>query len=318
MNKVVHYKEIMETIEEYHSIIILRHQNPDPDALGSQLGLKSLLKAKYPDKVIYALGDMPDDLLFIGSMDQPVTEDIFQHSLVIITDTANQPRIDTPYPLEMAPKTIKIDHHPDVDQYADMQYVDSNTSSCSEIIGDISFTLQDGLPMNEQAATLLAAGIIGDTGRFLYPSTSSETFRIMSKLASFGSKHSKVANQMITRPRNVAKLSGYIYQNLEISEQGVANILLTKDLLDEFGVKDSETSSLVSLPGTIEGVKCWGIFVEKDGFYRCRLRSKGVIINDIAARHEGGGHPLASGANAHSIEEIKEILKEMEQKVLEN
>ncbi len=317
MNKVHQYKEMMKIIEEYDSIIILRHQNPDPDALGSQLGLKSLLEAKYPNKMIRALGEMPEDLLFIGQMDQLVSETIFRQSLVIITDTANQPRIDTPYPIELALKTIKIDHHPDIDQYADMQYVDSEVSSCSEIIGDISFTLQEGLPMNEQSATLLATGIIGDTGRFLYPSTTSETFRIMSKLASFGSKHSEVANKMMTRTRNVAKLSGYIYQNLEISDKGVASIILNKELLNEYQVNDSETSSLVSLPGTIEGVMCWGIFVEKDGFYRCRLRSKSVVINDIASKHEGGGHPLASGANAYSLEEIKEILTEMEDKITE-
>jgi phosphoesterase RecJ-like protein len=78
---------------------------------------------------------------------------------------------------------------------------------------------------------------------------------------------------------------------------------------------DTETSSLVSLPGRIESVVAWGIFVEQPtGFYRARLRSKGPVINDVAKRHHGGGHPLASGANAKDLAEIKEIYREIQAK----
>ena len=122
----------------------------------------------------------------------------------------------------------------------------------------------------------------------------------------------EVNNQMNVISQKVAKLKGYILQNLTISEVGVAKVLLTQETLKKFDLMDTETSSIVSIPGTVDGVLTWGIFVEQpEGHFRCRLRSKGPVINEVAKRHHGGGHPLASGANAKNIEEIDQIINEL-------
>ena len=77
---------------------------------------------------------------------------------------------------------------------------------------------------------------------------------------------------------------------------------------------DSETAAIVGAPGRIDTVSVWAIFVEQaDGHFRVRMRSKRKVINEIAKRHNGGGHPLASGANSYSLEENDQIYKELQE-----
>ena len=304
------YKEILETIKKYDKIIIHRHMRPDPDALGSQGGLVEILKESFPSKRILKAGGSVGDLDFLTTMDD-VNDDDYQGALVIVTDTANTPRIsDERY--KLGSMLIKIDHHPNDDVYGDIQLVNINASSCSEIITDFYLANQNDLRLPNEAARLLYAGIVGDTGRFLYPSTTPHTMRIAAKLMENDFIPNAVNNQMNSVTQKVAKLTGYVLQNLTISEVGVAKVLLTKEILKKFDLTDTETSSIVSIPGTVDGVLTWGIFVEQpEGHFRCRLRSKGPIINEVAKRHNGGGHPLASGANAKDQEEISEIINEL-------
>lgn len=301
------YERIYEEIRAYETIIIHRHLRPDPDALGSQLGLAYLIKNKFPEKNIRVVGSEVDSLTYLGVMDQ-IEDKEYAHSLVIVTDTANRPRIDDKR-YSQGEKLIKIDHHPNDDEYGDIRLVNTKASSCSEIIADLSIYLGERLPMVNKAARVLYAGMIGDTGRFLYPSTTAHTLRTASYLMGFDFSASEVAQSMNTNSQKIAQLSGYVLQNLKISENGVGSIILSREVLDKFDVNDDDTAPVVPLPGTIEGVICWGIFVEQvSGYYRCRLRSKGPVINEVAKAYNGGGHPLASGANAKDKHEINEIL----------
>lgn len=306
------FEEIYAEIEKNDSIIIHRHVRPDPDALGSQRGLALLIKNKFPDKKVFTVGQEVDGLSYLGTMDE-VSNEIFPNSLIIVTDTANRSRIDDKR-YSKGNKLIKIDHHPDDDVYGDISLVNTKASSCSEIIADFSFYLDERLPMTAESAQLLYAGIVADTGRFLYPATTPHTLEVASKLMEFDFSASEISQLMNTNTKKVAHLSGYVLQNIMISEEGVAHIILTQNMLKEYKASDEDTAPLVSLPGTIEGVLCWAIFVEQPtGTYRCRLRSKGPVINEIAKLHDGGGHPLASGANAEDQKEIEEILAQFEE-----
>lgn len=305
------YAHILKTIEQYETIIIHRHMRPDPDAIGSQAGLAELLKASFPGKRVLTAGETVGDLGFLAEMDEVADED-YVGALVIVTDTANTPRIsDKRYTL--GDVLIKIDHHPNDDPYGDIIYVDTEASSCSEIIAEFYLCHENKLTLSNEAARLLYAGIIGDTGRFLYPSTTPKTMRIAAALMEYDFVPNEISNQLNTMPRKVAMLSGYVLQNLEVSPTGVGKVVLTTELMNQFGVTDTETAQIVSLPGTIDEVVVWGIFVEQsEGYFRCRLRSKGPIINEVAKRHNGGGHPMASGANARDLQEVDQIISEFE------
>ena len=307
-------QQILEQIKKYDTIIIHRHMRADPDALGSQVGLKELLQYNFPEKKIKVVGyDLPT-LTWLATMDQ-VEDDEFEGSLAIICDTANTARIDDKRYLK-AETIIKIDHHPNDEEYGDLVWIDTSSSSASEMIA--IFAEENNLELSDNAAYLLTAGIIGDTGRFLYPSTSARTLRIASHLRAFDFDYAGLTRKMDTISYKIAKLQGYIYDHLEVDENGVARVLLSQEVLKQFNVTDAETAAIVGAPGRIDSVSLWGIFVEQtDGHYRVRLRSKIHPINEIAKEHDGGGHPLASGANSYSLEE-NEIIYQKLKNLLKN
>lgn len=307
-------QEILAEIKKYQTIIIHRHQRPDPDALGSQGGLAEILKASFPEKEIFKAGGTIDDLGYLTEMDE-FPDSLYQGALVIVTDTANAPRIsDERY--QLGEQLIKIDHHPDDEPYGDLSWVNTAASSCSEIIYDFYAEFKEELTMTKEGARLLYGGIVGDTGRFMYPATTAHTFLVASKLVEFGFDAALLNRQINDTTLNVAKLSGYVLQNMEINENGVAMVLLPHAILTKYGVTDAETAALIPLPGQVAEVIAWGIFVEQpEGYYRVRLRSKGPAINELAKRHNGGGHPLASGANARDLNEVKQMFEEIKKLV---
>ncbi|EMB78928.1 TPA: bifunctional oligoribonuclease/PAP phosphatase NrnA [Streptococcus mutans] len=302
------FKTILAKIKAYDTIIIHRHMKPDPDALGSQVGLKEVITSNFPQKTVKVTGYNEPSLSWLAQMDD-VSDKDYEGALVIVVDTANRPRIDDQRYLN-GNFLIKIDHHPNEDHYGDLSYVDTKASSASEIITD--FALQNQLKLSDQAARLLYAGILGDTGRFLYPATTSKTFIIASELLKYDFDFAALARQMDSFPYKIAKLQAYVFENLEIDKNGAARIILSQKILKKFNLTDAETSAIVSSPGKIDTVQVWAIFVEQaDGHYRVRLRSKSTVINEVAKRHAGGGHPLASGANSYSLAENEVIYQEL-------
>jgi phosphoesterase RecJ-like protein len=174
-----------------------------------------------------------------------------------------------------------------------------------------------GLVMTQEAARLLYIGIVGDTGRFMY-GMDSETFRVVSELFKYHFDYETVHHHMETISENAAKLSGYVLQNLTILPSGFAYIVMTKDLVKKFNLQESGTAFVVPLPSKIDCVKAWAIFEEQDeGNFRVRLRSKTIVINQIANQFDGGGHPMASGAWAQDKNDIARLVKIVDSALIE-
>lgn len=304
-------QEIIKAIEEYETIIIHRHVRPDPDAYGSQGGLAEIIKASYPDKRVFTVGLEEKSLNYLRRLDT-IPDETYQGALAIVTDTANLERIDDER-YSLGEKLIKIDHHPNDDAYGDITWVDTNASSCSELIYELYLQGKNhGLQMSDEAARLLYAGIVGDTGRFLYPSTTEKTFAYAGELIKYNFSPSELLDKMNEMPLNVVKLNGYILQNFKMSRNGAASMVLDKKLLEEFDANPSEASQLVSTLGSVHGIKAWVFFVEEDDQIRLRFRSKGPVINELAKKYGGGGHPLAAGATIYSWDEMGQVLKDVE------
>lgn len=314
---MVEKKQILELIKQYQTIIIHRHKHPDPDAIGSQMGLADILKASFPEKNILCVGKQYASFDWLGKVDE-VKDDQYTNALVIIVDTANQPRVDDErYTTGKA--MVKIDHHPNDDAFGDIQWVEDQASSTSELIYDFFDANREELTMPDNAARVLYAGIVGDTGRFMYPATSSHTFEVASKLTGYNFSAAEI-NQIedeIDIP--LARLSAYVYSNLNILDSGAAYLVLTDEVLEPFNLGDESTSAIVPLPGRIADVDAWAIFVQqKDGGFRIRLRSKGPAINELAKEYGGGGHELASGAVVENTEQINEFMKKLDTLVSES
>ncbi|MBF8970628.1 bifunctional oligoribonuclease/PAP phosphatase NrnA [Streptococcus sp. NLN76] len=303
------FEQLLEKIRQYDKIIIHRHVRPDLDAIGSQVGLQNLLLLNFPEKKVLVTGYDEPNLHWLAGMNY-VSDQDYQDALVIVCDTANRERIDDQR-YQNGRELIKIDHHPNDTPYGDISWVDPQASSTSEMI--TRFSREANLLMDVQTARLLYAGIVGDTGRFLFPSTTTITFEMAAYLRQFPIDFSSLSREMDTISLAIAKLQGFVYDNLEMDENGAARVLITQKDLNRFGLKESDSSAIVGAPGRIKNVKAWGVFVEQeDGSYRVRLRSKTIPINDIAKNHSGGGHPLASGANSASSTENDQIYQEIQ------
>ncbi|WP_301049893.1 bifunctional oligoribonuclease/PAP phosphatase NrnA [Lactobacillus intestinalis] len=302
------FDDIYEKILQYPTIIIHRHTSPDPDAIGSQAGLARSLSEKFPEKKILCAGENDEgDLAWINHMDEVKAAD-YEGALVITTDTANTPRISNKL-YDQGDFLIKIDHHPDVDPYADMSYVDPDAPAACQIIVD--FINKENLPMNKEIAYPLYAGLVGDTGRFMYPETSAHTFEVAAELAATGINITEIARRLSDVTFEQAKLQAMVLENMTVKD-GAAYAVLTQDDLKKLGVNYEQTSVAVSTPGRIKDILAWNLFVQKpDGTFRVHYRSKGPVINQLAEKHDGGGHALASGANAKDMDEVKQIFDEL-------
>lgn len=303
---------ILDQIAVFETVIIHRHERPDPDALGSQLGLATILKKRYPEKNIFTVGEDEPSLAFLGKMDT-VSDEQYEGALVIVCDTANTARIsDTRF--DSGAYLIKIDHHPNEEPYGDLVWVDTSFSSVSEMIVELAVQGKErGLELDAVSAELLYAGIVGDTGRFRFSNTSADTLRRTSLLVAEAFDQDAFYSNFHKKDLKMIRLQGYVLQHFSIIAGGVGVMRLTKELLEQFHVTANESSQLVNSFSDVEGLRTWVFFVEEDEKIRVRLRSKGPVINSIAAEHGGGGHPMAAGATAYTWEETEEIVAKLVQ-----
>ncbi|WP_077327467.1 DHH family phosphoesterase [Virgibacillus siamensis] len=309
-------EKIISKIKNYDTIIIHRHVRPDPDAYGSQAGLKEMIIGSFPDKQVFIVGEEDPSLNFLARMDD-ISDDMYENALVIVCDTANAARIcDRRY--DLGAELIKIDHHPNVDMYGDLIWVDTSASSTSEMICDLyEYAKHDGFQMNNRVAMLLYAGIVGDTGRFLFPSTSQKTFQHAAELVAYDFDRPRLYDGIYNIKDHIARLRGYILQHFQLSTSGMSSIRLTCDKLAEFNVSAADSGQLIGVLGDIEGIKAWVFFIEEEDQIRVRLRSKGPVVNDIAAKYNGGGHPMAAGASVKTWDDTDEVVADLEKACLQ-
>ena len=172
---------------------------------------------------------------------------------------------------------------------------------------------EENWSMPDAGAKLLYAGIIGDTGRFLFPSTTQKTFDVAGELIKYDFDRNELHNGMYEMDRKLLHLQGYMYQNFQMNENGAAFVKITQDILAKFDVTATDTSLLVGSLGNVKGIKAWVILIEEAAEIRVRLRSKGPVINTLAKEFGGGGHPMASGAVAYSWDEADRVIGRLEE-----
>jgi len=288
------FKDILRLIKKYENIVIARHIGADPDALGSQFALKELLKENFRDKNIYAVGSIASKFRFMGVLDKPEELDL-EKTLLIVLDTPDLRRIEGIEDIKLYGCVVKIDHHPFVEEYADIEYIEE-CSSTSQII--FKFIIDNKLKMTSKIAENIYIGMIGDTDRFLHDYTTSETLMLASKLIEMsGIDFTKLYESLYSRPLNEVRFQGYIYQNLKVTENNVAYIKLTDDLMQQFEVDSSSAGNMINELKFVNEILVW-VFLSEDkkmNIIKANIRSRGPFVNDVAAKFGGGGHKYASG-----------------------
>ena len=304
---------ILEKIKQYQTIIIHRHKRPDLDAIGSQVGLKLLLQSNFPTKNIYVVGDV-NTMSYLASMDD-ISDTSYQHALVIITDVSVSHMVsDIRYSL--AQDIMIIDHHEnDTDiQHVSVHYKDTSFNSACEMV--IDFAKKFKLDLSSEAATYLYGGMVTDSGRFLYLKNPERTFLLASYVSSFNPNIQSLYDYLYTEPLS-KKLLKQQFSSFELTEENVAYRINPKELIASTK-EDFQTISrgMVNLMAGIEEVLIWGSFSEdENGQYVAELRSREIPIVDVAKKYGGGGHLQACGATLHNLEQVKQLIQDLNEKV---
>jgi len=301
-------REIMKCIEDYDVITIFRHEYGDPDAYGSQFGLKEILESNYPNKKVYALGKDNSTLTgFLYPECDVVEDDVIVSSLAIVLDTANTARIDDQR-YATADKIIKIDHHLYVEAYGYIDLVDTSAGATCALITE--FALECQLSISASAATFLYSGIVGDTGRFMFDNTTSKTFEVVAYLLDCGASIKRVYDTLYSRSIEEVKLTGFILENFKIKNPHFAYYILEEEDYTKLGVPFDKAKEYVNTLAGIEGIDVWmsATFNPVTKFYHLSLRSKAIDINQVAVEFGGGGHKQASGVKASTMERVNLII----------
>ena len=302
--------KILEKIKEYDRIIIHRHSNPDGDALGSQLGLKALIKDNFPEKEVYAVGDAAGRYSFIeNSVMDDIDDKKYEGALAIVLDTSAKALIsDMRY--ESAKETVRIDHHIFVEKICDTELTDTSYESCAGLIAELAY--KTGLRLSQTSAKTLYTGMVTDSGRFRYDSTTSQTHRLAAFLMTVPFDTSDIYKNLYSDDIKFIKLRAKFTLKINLTDYPVAYIYTTKEECKEYEADIFTLSrGMVNTMGDIRGIDIWVNFTESDDGVLCELRSSKYNINKIAVKYGGGGHMKASGATVKNKAEAMNMLSDL-------
>lgn len=306
------YKKIYKQIKKYDTIVIVRHIGADPDALGSQFALKEIIKNKYPSKNVYAIGSPSTRFKFMGTLDK--VEDIDCHNaMLIVLDVPDLKRIDGANPSDYG-YVIKIDHHPKIDEFGDVAVIDDSASSTCQLI--LEYVFANKIKIDNSTANLLYWGIVSDTGRFMHPYTTLRTFELVYKMIKMTNiDFTSLYEPLYMRPLSEVRFQGYIYDNMTVTDNGVAYIKIDDSLLKEYGVDTASAGNIISELKCINELWIWVFLTEdkKSNLIRANIRSRGPYINEIASIFGGGGHKLAAGARLTSWKQADDLIKDLDE-----
>ncbi|HNZ49874.1 MAG TPA: bifunctional oligoribonuclease/PAP phosphatase NrnA [Bacilli bacterium] len=311
------YQQIFQKIKEFDTIIIHRHQRPDGDALGSQIGFKEALKTSFPQKQVFAVGDTNERLAFVGKMDE-IADEVYERALVFVLDTAEEFLISD-YRYVKGQFLIKMDHHIPRGEFGNLVLVDTNFESCAGLISD--FLFQTGMKLNTVAAQALFTGIVTDSGRFRYDSVTAKTLATAAKLLEYDFSLNEVYSNLYIEELKIVRLRAYFTLNFQLTPLGVAYMKNTAADIKNHDV-DLFTISrgMVNTMAGIKGIDIWANFTEDESTNTviCELRSNQYNINAVAAKYGGGGHQFASGATLKSFAEADLMLQDLDNLIKEN
>ncbi|NLN30920.1 MAG: bifunctional oligoribonuclease/PAP phosphatase NrnA [Bacteroidales bacterium] len=311
--------------------MLISHINPDGDAVGSQLALFHYLKSRDIKAEMITPNNLQEFLkwmegseqikIFISQRDK--CRSIIEKADLIIMVDFNQPdRLGEMEEIVTRSKAVKviIDHHLNPGGFADIEISVPEYSSTTELVHEI-VTLMNGKPYDTRPySEAVYVGIVTDTGNFEHGSYTSNTLRVVADLLENGIEKDRVLELLYNNfSETRLRLQGFTLNErmVILHEYHTAYIWLSKADLESYGYVKGDTEGFVNLPLSIKGIIFSVFFVEKNGFVKLSLRSKGDFpTNEFASRFfSGGGHLNASGGEfrgtlENSIRYFRKVLEE--------
>ena len=299
---------ILEEIKKAESIVILTHENPDGDAVGSSiamyLGLKEL--GKTPDIIIPEFPRAFENLPGIENIKKE--SDIENYDLAIALDTASIKMLNgySKY-FEDAKTKIVIDHHSSNTMFGDYNYVDQDSPACAQLL--LVLFNYFNIEVSKEIGTAILAGIITDTGGFRYDGVTAETFELVAGLCQKGVKVSKVYQKVFA---STSKSKFFLHRialdRLELLDnEKIAFTYITKNDENSVGAENGDYDGIVEQGRDIEGVEISIFLRETEKGIKASLRSKDYVnVSELCRIFGGGGHIRAAGCTIPgTIEQVK-------------
>lgn len=303
------FELIIEKIEEFDSICIFGHVRPDGDAYGSAMGLKLAIDFLFPNKQTYAV---VDDVPYIPSMlplaKKPgeLPDSVISKSLCITVDTPTIARLGDPRAVK-GKFVIKFDHHPLVEHFGDLEFVDPDMASCSLLISEFLFSQYPVI--SPASATCLLLGLITDTGGFRYTSNPL-SFSMAGRLISNGADLDSIYKSVYTTSLDDLRIKGQILSNIQ-SKGVLAYEIFTKRQISALHYTADSLAPRVNSIGFTKECPVWAFFCQyPDGTFRAEFRcTKEYDVSKAATEVGGGGHEQASGATLADQEAVEKAIQ---------
>ena len=308
-------ENIIDYINRSNDFIVTSHISPDGDNIGSTLSMYNSLK-KLKKNVYYVLDDTPPKNLEFLLKDVNIlksNEFNIDKFNIISLDCGDRKRICLSDEIkDKAQKIICIDHHASNDKYGDFNYIDTNASSTCELVYNVlvAYNKKYNIDLiDENIATFLYTGLVTDTGNFMYSNTHPTSFDMAKNLLLKGAKKENIIQNIFqSNSANYYKLLGEALNTLDIINNKVACISITKEMLKRNIISFNDVDGITSYTRDIEGVEVGILLKEKkDNEIKVSLRSKSYVdVSKIAQSFSGGGHIKAAGCTIYdTIENTK-------------
>ena len=307
--------EILKEIQNAESFVILSHESPDGDAIGSSLGMCLALQ-NMGKKAEVIMKEYPANFNFLPGIENIKTEgSMEEYDVAIVVDCPELKRVNSIFHkyFENAKVKIEFDHHGKNAMFADYNIVDQVSPACAQIL--VSSFEYLNIEITKDIATCLLTGIITDTGGFKNSGITTETFEFAGWALSKGVNLSNVYRQsmMIITPSKF-EMQKMAMDRLEFFADGkIAFTYITKEDDEKVGMEPGDHDGIVEIGRNIKGVEISIFLHEKEKGFKASLRSNDYVdVSEICMLFGGGGHVKAAGAtiNMNLQEAKKAILQE--------
>ncbi len=293
MDRVEQDAKVFQTLlAKSPRITVLSHINPDPDAIGTALGIYLWLKEQgYTVEVVNATEEIPRFLDFLPSFSKIKSKMDFEDSLIIACDCGSVDRLG--FSVE-GRDIINIDHHMTNSGFGLLNVVDTEAVSSSEVAYRLLKKLHS---VSRESAVAFYAALVSDTRNFTTNTMCRDTFDLASELVSLGVDISEVSSQMLHR-RSLASLRilGIAIESLVLQENGqIALFCITQEDLRCTGAKQSDLDGVVDYAKSLATVEIAIMLVERETEIKVSVRSKQIDITALVIAFGGGGHITAGG-----------------------
>ena len=298
------------------SIVIASHEGPEPDAIGSSVGLGLALESVGKRVWIYNKDKLESAKFLPGYSKVKNHLPDFIPDIFCVVDCANLDRIGK-VGKEFAVRTtiVNIDHHLGGDRFGTFNYVDPTAPACGVLVYEVIREMS--INITPDIATNLYAAIAKDTMGFLLPTVTPRAMRVAADLVEKGADIYKVMRTLKYTPFRKYKLLSEFLSRVEVHD-GVAMSYLRKEDYNKFGATEEDSDDFVDMIRFIEGVKA-AIFVreKKPGLFKVSMRSDPHIdVSEIARKYGGGGHKNAAGFNVEGNVDVKQIMMKVKDEIL--